>query len=329
MLRVVPRQEKRVRAGLALDLVHALFCGLSRRERRMAVFVCAADETSDQNPRKNYFFGGFAAPVNDWDGAFAAAWNERVLEGRPQIPYMHQTSIRSPKWRATKGNGITEHEAMRRVDEAACVIQSMGSLIPVMVSLPEDVFQVTVRRRYRQAGVHSAPRDLPPDVLAYISFAYIQLRWLHEEYPDVERVDFMVEQNGAITRHVAHFHDSLQRVLPALDHPELAELVGTCTPVEKDRIPTQAADMFGWHCRNARRDTLDRAGWRRYHEMTGGDPRRPSLGRFGHSHDLGETYLRELAARFDELEADESTGRLVTDGSGNVIRLASKRGLGC
>jgi hypothetical protein len=34
---------------------------------------------------------------------FAPAWQERVLDGRPQIPYLHVTEIRRREWHFRRG----------------------------------------------------------------------------------------------------------------------------------------------------------------------------------------------------------------------------------
>jgi hypothetical protein len=95
----------------------------------MAVFVAGTDESAGKDHRSMYFRGGFVAPERDWSEWFAEAWQERVLSGPPEIPYLHMTEIRSPKWRAK--HGLSDVEAEQRVDEAFRVITSMGSLYPV------------------------------------------------------------------------------------------------------------------------------------------------------------------------------------------------------
>src|SRR5437763_6650564 len=108
--------------------MRALFCGLQRKERRMAVFVCVADETYDDNPG-NFFYSGWAASVDVWENDFAPGWSERVLDGPPRIPYLHMTDIREWDWQAE--HGLKPWQADRRLDEAACVIRSTGGLVPV------------------------------------------------------------------------------------------------------------------------------------------------------------------------------------------------------
>ena len=80
MLRLV---RKRQRAGLAAELVGSLFCGLPRIEKRMAVFVAAADESDAPTRDGAFLYGGFVAPFVDWHQWFTPAWEERVLNKVP------------------------------------------------------------------------------------------------------------------------------------------------------------------------------------------------------------------------------------------------------
>ena len=293
-----------VRADLAIDLVRALFCGLPRREHRMAVFVCCADESIDQNPRGNFFYGGFSGPVNDWDGVFADAWNERILNGPPQIPYLHMTSIRSRDWR--EEHNISVFEAEARLDEASRVIGSMGSLIPVTFSIDERVFNQIVKP-LPFLPAQGQKTTIEPDYICFVWFAFTQLKWIHGAYPDVERVDFWVEQNGKITKHINGFHKRLADNLLSINHPELAGLVGEFHAVGKDRIPAQAADMLGWHTRNLMKGALDAVGQRRYWRMTDGGFNILGRGRYGHRSDMDVDILRQLAENLDKRRQEEET----------------------
>jgi len=66
----------------------------------MAVFISASDEAAGKNQRDPFLFAGFVAPEKDWSRFLAPAWQERVLDGPPSIPYLHMTDIRSPQWRS-------------------------------------------------------------------------------------------------------------------------------------------------------------------------------------------------------------------------------------
>lgn len=263
----------------------------------MAVFVCGADESADQNPRKFFFYGGYAGPIDMWDGDFARAWNERVLNGPPQIPYFHMTSMLSPAW--LKKYGLTEIDASRRIDEATRVIQSTGSLIPVNIFLNEEDYNSIVRRPYRRVG-RFKPRSLEPDYLCFLFYALTQLDWIHNANPDVEKVEFYVEQNGKITDHMRDFYEDMPEALVTIRRAHLVPLLGGLLPVPKDRIPAQAADILGWHARNSHRETLDRTGWARYRRLTMSPG--TAHGRYGFRFHFDKDIMRRLADRFAERE---------------------------
>src|SRR5262249_10485160 len=102
-----------------------------RKTRRWLVvkFMSGSDESAGKTQRDTFFFGGFVAPEEDWSRFFEPAWQERVLDGPPAIPYLHMTEIRSQKWRSQFG--LSRAAADERVDEAFSVIETMGSLYPI------------------------------------------------------------------------------------------------------------------------------------------------------------------------------------------------------
>jgi len=258
----------------------------------MAVFVCATDESADDT---HFFYAGWAAPVDIWDGCFAQAWNERVLNGPPQIPYLHMTEIRDWNWQ--ERYGLTPWQASARIDAAADVLRSTGGLTPVVWSVRrkewDDILRQPFTPRYGQRT------SFEPDYLMFLYVAYMQLDWLHVRYGDqLEKVDFWVEENGSITRHMRGFHGSIKHGLKYIARAHLAPLVGTFLPVPKERIPAQAADMLAWHARNHQREALDRVGRIRYAKLVvGGSPNRY---RYGASMGLNADILRKLARLFAE-----------------------------
>jgi hypothetical protein len=265
----------------------------------MTVYVCAADESSDQNPRGHFFYGGFSAPINDWQREFADAWTERVLNGPPEIPYLHMTDILSPKWRAQYG--LTERQANERLDVAARVIRSTGSLIPVLIYVDEKDYNEILRQPVLPKG-KQRPVPFDPDYICFICFQVTQLMWIHRRCPDVERVDLWVERNGRVSRYLSQFHEGSAEAMKAADSPELARLVGQFKEVGKESIPAQAADMLGWHARNHLRGALERDGERRYWQMTTGD--NGGLGRYGYKGPIKRELLQTLATAFAQRIAE-------------------------
>ena len=119
----------------------------------MAIFVASSDESAGKNQRDTFFFGGFVGPEDDWFRFFAPAWQERVLDGPPAIPYLHMTEIRSAQWRDKYG--ISRLQADDRVDEAFTLIDTMPTLYPVgLFTNPcHLLYQFQTRKVYASPGV--------------------------------------------------------------------------------------------------------------------------------------------------------------------------------
>jgi hypothetical protein len=237
---------------------------LPRQDKRMAVFVAGADETSSDATRGRFFFGGWVAPEEDWYRYFAPAWQERVLNGPPAIDYFHTVDIKSPKWRTRYG--LSDSAAEKRIDEAFSVIRSQGSLVPIMATLDVGHFRDTfknVKIEFETPGGTAAKRP-EPDYYCFQRYATCVLMHVYRTHPDAEKVDFIVEVNGQITRHIQHFHEHFPAMLRK-HHPELKHLVGELIPGTKNRVPLQAADLLCWYTR--RRNSLDARDQRRYFDM--------------------------------------------------------------
>lgn len=231
----------------------------------MAVFVSASDENAGKNERDTFLFAGWVAPEEDWSRFFAPAWQERVLDGPPAIPYLHMTEIRSEEWR--KKHGISLAEAEDRVDNAFTVIDTLSSLFPIGISLDAGF----LRDRLADAII-TAPtggkRPFDPDYLCFIGYVYYVLNYLAHKHPEAEKVDFVIEKNGPITRYIQHFHSTIADNLEALRQPHLARLLGDLLPASKDRVPLQAADVLCWHTARAQHsETMDAADIRRYNTI--------------------------------------------------------------
>ena len=260
----------------------------------MSVFIAAADESTDQQQRQKLVYGGFAASLDTWTNHFCPAWDERVLAGPPRLRALHVSEVRNERWR--RKNGLTERDAMSRLDEAARIIRSTGGLVPVTIELPLAGFQGLAGRRFNafpeRKQLHRG--EFAPDHYCFLGFALFQLDIIKKLYPEAQKVDFWVERNAAVTRNLEAFVVRLGPFLSELGHDELAPLVGEYQQVTKERIPAQAADYLCWHKRNRDAGTLDAGGQSRYAAIVRRGRNRP-----GWHHVIQEKTLQKLAVAWD------------------------------
>jgi hypothetical protein len=213
----------------------------------MAVFISATDEHSGGDGKGLFLFAGFAGPEEDWSQFFVPAWQERVLDGPPKIPFLHMTDIRSNKFR--NKYGISRLEADRRVDEAIDIIDTMGSFYPIAVEVDGSEFknEFAEAKMRRSSAKQFEAKPFEPDYICFLAYAHTLLDYIHAKHPHVEKVDFVIEQKGIITRYVNEFHSHLADAMNSINRPELGLLVGALSVGDKERIPCQAADVLCWH----------------------------------------------------------------------------------
>ena len=230
----------------------------------MAVFLAASDETSGANAFGLYHYAAWVAPEPDWSLYFTPAWQQRVLDGPPQIPYLHMTEMRSKSWRAKWR--ITDLDMDDRLDEAAVVIQTLGSLYPFKLTIDASTFR-PLYRPHKVVVASGAHKDFQPDFLAFMSYAYAVLFYVNKKHPDAEKVDFLVENNSEITKHIYELYKEMPSALTRIGMQHLIPLVGEFIPGGKDRAPLQAADYLCWHIQRAEANNLDDRDARRWNTM--------------------------------------------------------------
>lgn len=239
----------------------------------MSRFIAAADESVSGDGSGEFYFGGFIAPERDWSEYFEPAWRERVLETNPKLAYLHMAEIKSSKWRSE--NGINEIEADRKIGEAFRIIRSQGSLYPLVAHLNAAHFRAAIEKANVRMNIRTpggiARTRFDPDYLCFTRFALSALLYVRDTQVDAEKVDFMIERNGPITRHIGRFHASIEKTLRRdLDRADLADLVGDLIPGGKERQPLQAADFLCWYLRNASRlGPLDRSRFEKMMDRAG------------------------------------------------------------
>jgi len=239
----------------------------------MAVFVSASDEHSGPDGRGLFVFAGYVGPEQDWWRFFLPAWQERVLDGPPTIPYLHMTEIRSRAFREKWG--LSRSAADQRIDEAVAVIDTMGSFYPIGIEVDaghiKDTFidSKVLRQHTKQFEAKQfEAKPFEPDFLCFLTYAYVVLNYVHNVHPHVEKVNFIVERKGHVTRYIDEFHSGLGEALIFIGRTDLTPLVGELSTGDKERIPCQVADMLCWHAarfENAQEvKTEDIADARRY-----------------------------------------------------------------
>jgi hypothetical protein len=215
----------------------------------MAVFLAGCDESAGKTKRDVFLLGGFVGPRQDWSECFSPAWDERVLAGPPRIPYLHMTEIRSRKWR--EQHGLTELQADDRVGEAFVLLDQMQSFYPVGIQVHSGDLRDALHQ-LKIAAPKRKPRDFEPDCLRFLLYVLTVLHYVHDNRLEVEKVDFVIEVNGRITKYIQEFHQTIARNLELLGLSELSRLVGELIPDQKDLVPLQVADLLCWYTARSR-----------------------------------------------------------------------------
>jgi hypothetical protein len=238
-------------------LTRALFAGLKFGRNRMAVFLANSDETGVADPRGEFIVGGYIQAEDYW-GSFAEDWQRKVLDGSPQIPYLHMNEIRRPEWRTQ--HKISNNDAERRISEAVLLLSGsekpLAATSVIMRSDLEDVVQAKSReyRKKLPVGIDE------PDYFCFMAYATAAVGQVVAWYPDAKRVDFVVSKKGKITTRLKSFHEEMKRIID----PPYRDLIGELKPATmEERIPLQAADLLLWHMQRHYAKTLDQVDQRR------------------------------------------------------------------
>ncbi len=94
----------------------------------MAVFTSFSDE-AETGSLSHFLVSGYIAEEKNTWSLLAGAWQERVLDGPPKIPYLHMTQIRNKEWRAKQGNLISIPDAESRIEAAVDLLSKCGGLL--------------------------------------------------------------------------------------------------------------------------------------------------------------------------------------------------------
>jgi hypothetical protein len=227
-------------SDLAAAMVRSLFCGMRPGEKRLAVFVAYSDETEVFGPEDNFLMGGFVSNETDWPWV-AKAWQERVLDGTPNIPYLHMREIKNEKWR--NEHRITLRESEIRISEAAEVVGAFGNIAAIVSSVRRSDFNAVFNRKNRKK------RHIPiglnePDYLCFVAYAAFMLGQVHRKWPEATKVNFVVSLKHGVSNHIKEFKEAMRDQLDE----DLRNLLGDVFPASMDTmLPLQAADVLMWH----------------------------------------------------------------------------------
>jgi len=243
-------------------------------------------------------------PATDWYEYFAPAWQERVLDTKPKIPYLHMTDIRDPSW--CKERGISWDQAQEKMDMAAILISQMGSLRPVTVNANAGMFlDAHGKKKIMKNADGPKPSRFLIDHYCFNAYVLTVLNYIHLKHPETEKVDFLVERKDGVFEKLKQFYSSLEGSLEYIGHPELRKYLGELKAAGKCLVPLQAADMLCWHVSRADLGLLK-----------GRDANRAATifhGRSGPIMDLPDklhfTLARAFAKRMDEIENGISKDR--------------------
>lgn len=216
----------------------------------MTVFISASDESDGGHHRSTFWHGGWVGPKPDWFSYFAPAWQERVLDAKPAIPFLHMTDIRDPKW--CKEHGVSWLQAQDKLDEAVRITDSMGSFYPITTNMSAGVFlDAHGKKKVMQNVAGNKGARFLVDHFSFNTYVYTVLHYIHDRHPEAEKVDFIVEHKDGVFEKLRQFYETFEDSLKMIGAPELAQYLGEIIPAGKDHVPVQAADMLCWHASRA------------------------------------------------------------------------------
>jgi hypothetical protein len=224
----------------------------------VAVYVAFSDEADVGSKDGEFVVCGYVAAETEWPWV-ARAWQERVLDGPPKIPYLHTNALKTLEWQ--QRHGIGPNDAENRISEAVRVLASMGRMSALGSIIRKSDLDVFSQHFGKKKKVPLGLNE--PDYPCFIAYAVLVLAEVYKIDPSVERVDFVVSRKQKITHHLNGFKDDIKEWLET-DYPFLASMVGGLIPASmEDQLPLQAADLLGWHIQRNAADRLDIIGYKR------------------------------------------------------------------
>jgi hypothetical protein len=186
-------------------------------------------------------------------------WDACVLKGPPRITEFHVTDLKNKH--GCEKNGIDLKEADFRITEAFGAISAIPSLTPIACEFNGGHLRKIFERKVKfSTGAH---RRFEPDYIGFCGYVVGVLGRIKHFHPEAQKVDFVVERNGEITKRIQEFYVTIPAALELLDSG-LANLMGEIIPAGKDRTPLHAADLLCWYTRRAHLKSLEPKDLQRY-----------------------------------------------------------------
>lgn len=252
----------------------------------MAVYIAYSDESGVADPSGEFIVGGYVAAEQEWPWV-ERAWQERVLDGPPKLPYFHMNEIRREDWRTQ--HKISFIEADRRTDEAVRVLYSMGAMSALASFIKRSDLSEVFHSKYKRKKQVPIGLD-EPDYFCFLAYTCYVLAELHKRYPDADRVNFILSRKHKVTQRIIANHDDTKKQVAIL-MPELAPLLGGVFPAPMEtKLPLQAADVLLWHLQRYYAKTYDRIDERRIWMLT--------KERDGYLHEWERSELEDMATKF-------------------------------
>lgn len=191
----------------------------------MAVFEAYSDEAGVADPAGEFLISGYVADQNEWPWV-TRAWQDRVLDGTPKLPYLHMTKIRSEQWR--QRHGISFNESEERVAEAVRVLRSMGALSALCSVIKRGDLETAIHSKFEQKKQVPIGLD-EPDYLCFVAHAAFVLGEVSKKYPDASRVNFVVSRKQKVTHHLNETVKWMKQNFNEV-YPAIAPLFGDLRP---------------------------------------------------------------------------------------------------
>ncbi len=220
----------------------------------MAVFTAYSDESGVGDPSGEFLVCGYVADETVWPWLIAA-WQERVLDGPPKIPYFHMQEMRRPEWRQEHG---TFNDAETRIHQAILVLYSTGSMSAIASVMKRRDMQEIFHSKFKRKKQVPIGLD-EPDYMCYVAYISFILGEVRRKYRDAAtKVNFVLAEKKKVTQHVGALCGPIKDFFEK-NHPELSALLGDVGPGSMvDELPLQAADLLGWHMQKFYSKTYDR-----------------------------------------------------------------------